>query len=118
MMRVSRCGAAIGGAPERRNAVHLGPVRGGERRVVGAQELAADREAAEPLDLVDAGLLQQRQRVTACPDEHEFRVQPALFAGAPVAHRSRVQLPSDSLATGCGPRGRTAWSCRARARSR
>ncbi len=34
---------------QRRLAVHLGLVRGGQRRVAGAQERAADREPAEPL---------------------------------------------------------------------
>jgi len=52
-------------------AVDLGLVAGDDLGVVGAEELARDREAAEALDLGDPGLLQQVQRSTARADEDE-----------------------------------------------
>ena len=82
--RVSRCGTDIGGAPSGGSAVHLGLVRGGQHRIAAAKPLAADREAAEAFDLVDARLLQQRQCATAGADEDELGVELAGPAGAPV----------------------------------
>ncbi len=52
-------------------AVDLRLVLGDERRVVRAEELAADREAAVALRLGDAGRLEERQRAAAGADEHE-----------------------------------------------
>ena len=74
---------------QRREAVHLGPVARGDRRVGGTQELPAHREAAVALGLLDAGLLKQRKRVAARTDEDEPRVDPAHVAGAAVAHLDR-----------------------------
>ena len=48
---------------------------GDERRVVGAQELPADREPAVAADLFDARLLQQVERRAARADEDEARVE-------------------------------------------
>src|SRR5262249_14839742 len=83
MQRPERWGSRSG------NTIHLGPVRGGERRVAGAQEPAANREAGEALDLFDARLLQQRQCLTTCADKDEFGVQLSLFAGTAIADQQR-----------------------------
>ena len=95
--------------PRRGDPVHLGPVRGSQRRVVGTQKPAADREAGETLDLSDPGLLQQRQRVATGADEHEswhsacaFRRCDDFRPAASSCHRS--------AGSGCGPRDRTARS--------
>jgi hypothetical protein len=52
---------------------------------IGApQPFAADREAAEALDLFDSGLLQQVKRTAACADENELGVDGLLRAGPQV----------------------------------
>ena len=102
---------------QRRQSVHLGVMGPGQLRVVGAQPLPADREAAEALGLLDAGLLQQRQRTAAGADEHEFASQLALFAGAPVEDLDRPAAVG-LLVAGRAPRGRTGWSSRVWRRSR
>ncbi len=82
----------------RREAIYLCPMRGGERRVPGAQEPTANREAGEAFDLFDPGFLQHRQGVTPGPDKDELGVQLALFAGPAVAHGDRpaaVGLPRE-----------------------
>ena len=79
------------GGTERQNSVHLGPVGGRQHRVGGTQEPTADGEPAEPPDLGDACLLQQRQRATARPNKHKSRVQPALLPCAPI---DDVQCPA------------------------
>src|SRR5205085_1867276 len=78
-----------GRGSRRRSAVHLCPVRGGEIRVVGAQEPAADREAREALGLTDAGFLQERERITAGADEDKLGIELLFMAGAAVADRQR-----------------------------
>ena len=72
-----------------RQAVDLGPVSAGDRGVAAAQESSTDREAAKTLGFLDAGLLQQRQRLPARADEDEFCAQRAVFAGATITHCHR-----------------------------
>lgn len=93
MIRRSRCGAVIAGAPGAGNPYTFGPMRGGERWVAAAQKLPTDREPAEALHLFDARLLQQRQRMAPAPTNTNFAL--SFWFSPPRRLRIvNVQLPS------------------------
>lgn len=78
-------------------------MRGGERRVPGAQEPTANREAGEAFDLFDPGFLQHRQGVTPAPTKTNL-VFNLRFSPVRRLHMVTVQLPSDCrerLRTSC-----------------
>src|SRR5271163_3830449 len=60
---------------------------GGDRGIATAQEFPADRKATKSPGLLDAGLLQQRQRLSTGADEDESGFDVTVFTGAAVADR-------------------------------
>ena len=102
--RVSRCGTDIGGAPSGGRPYTLAWCAAASSGLPVRRNCAADREAAEALGLLDARLLQQRQRTAARADEDELGVDLARRAPVRRLWTFTVQLPSDSLC-----RSRTSW---------
>src|ERR1700761_4731150 len=72
-------------------------MRAGERGIAGAQEFPADRKAAKSLGLLNAGLLQQRQRLSTGADEDESGFDITIFTGAAVADRQRPSAVAPAM---------------------
>ncbi len=66
-------------------------------RVPAHQPLAADREAAITPAFRNAGLLQQGQRATACPQKDKCRIQPLQLAVNSLPHFDAPAIASLSL---------------------